>query len=117
MVLPRLTAGRVGEKRFACIASLSADETKHFVRDNLPIPQQSSWIPQDTQLKRKANSVLRPPPFADLIKVIIRQRVETKHVCFVGCQIKQGGALAFGQNGGMRPVSFACTKWVGYFGL
>jgi hypothetical protein len=42
-----------------------------------------------------------------MIKVIIGQRVVTKHLRFVGWQIKKGSALALGQNGTMRHVSFA----------
>jgi len=107
MLLSRLATCGVSEKRFACNAQLSADKTKHFVWDGLSKRQQSPRIPQGAQLKCKANPVLWPSPFADMIKVIIGQRVVTKHIRFVGWQIKKVGALALGQNGAVRHVSFA----------
>ena len=117
MLLSRLTTGGVGEKRVARNAQLSADEAKHFVRDDFPLRQQPPRISQGAQLKRKTDPVLWPSSPADIFEVIISQRVVPKQGGFIVWQIKESGSLAFRQNGAMRHVSFAFTKAIIYICL
>jgi hypothetical protein len=78
---------------------LRADERDDLFGDHLSALEQAPGVSQSTELKRKAQTVLRATTSLNDLNITITENVVAEQHDLIGGQAEQKSALALGQHG------------------